>query len=102
MRGDVNESFEFLVFFSQIASELRKSFFVSLPFSDVGPDSDVLVGFTLPGQERKDSRIDPINCAVFGPVAQFALPDLPAANRGPKVAKEFFGMESGIDDAMVL
>ena len=65
-------------------------FFRQFALSDVVPNRYVLVRFPFGIKKRNDGRVDPINAAVFCPIAKLALPNFAAGNRGPKIAYEVF------------
>src|ERR1044071_6516219 len=71
-------------------------------FCDVGANRDVLLRLTRSVHEWKNRRIDPVNAAVFGAIANFPMPGLAAADRLPQIPKERFRMMARVDDAVIL
>ena len=69
---------------------------------DVGADRHVLLGLPRFVDEGNDGRIDPVERAVLGAVANLAAPDFAAGDGAPQVAKKRLWMVAGIDDAMGL
>ena len=53
-------------------------------------------------EEGNDRRVHPVVMSVLGPVAKLAVPDSPVGDRDPEVADEFWRVESGVDDPVVL
>ena len=80
-------------------SQLR---FDVLPGGDVVSNRQVLARFAVTIEERDDGRIDPVERAVLGAVADLASPDPASGDRPPQLAHEFLGVMSRVDDAMVL
>jgi len=68
---------------------------------DVRPDGDVLIGFAALVREGNDGRVDPVVVAVFGAIADFAVPDLAVGDRPPQLAHELLRVILGVDDPVV-
>src|SRR3954466_9898172 len=73
-----------------------------LPLRDVRSNGDILDGFSRRIQKRKNGCINPIDAAVFGPIANLPFPGLTAGDRGPEAAEESFRMMPRIDNPMIL
>ena len=76
--------------------------FQPLAFSDVGADGDILTRFSSRVEKWKNRGRHPVQRAAFGPIADFALPDVSARDGGPEAADKFLWVMSGIDEAMIL
>ena len=90
------------------AAKLRERRLVAQPFfsglarGDVVANREVLPRLALRGDERNDGRIDPVDRAVLGAVAQLAAPDLAVRDRVPQAADVVLRVIRRVDEAMVL
>ena len=53
--------------------------FGSLAIGNISADGDVLAWFALRAHERDDGGVYPVDGAIFGPVFDLTVPNLPAA-----------------------
>src|SRR6266403_4736011 len=78
------------------------SVFGSLALCDVRTDGNVLPGFAIAAQRRDDGRIHPIDRAIFGPVLNLAVPNLPIRDGVVHLLEEFFGVVAGVENPVIL
>ena len=81
MGSDIDKAFELGVLFEQ-------EFVGFDEFSDVRPDGEVPVDLSLGINHRDDGGPDPVERAVFGAVADVALPDLTSGDCFPEIDEE--------------
>ena len=102
MGDGVDDRLELPVLLGELRGDALELLLVGLARSDVGADRDKLLGSAVAPAEGEDGRVDPVAAAVLGPVADFAAPDLAAADGGPERAEEGGRVVPGVDDAVVL
>ena len=73
-----------------------------LALRDVAADRQVLPRLAAVVEERHDGRVDPVERAVLGAIAQLAAPDAALRNRAPELADFVLRVIPGVDDAMIL
>src|SRR5262245_27265479 len=73
-----------------------------LAMREVRADGNVLHRFAGVVQEGDYGGVHPIERAVARAIPNLAMPDAPAGDGPPKIAKEFLRMIAGVDDAMIL
>ena len=59
-------------------------------------------GFPRVVEERHDGRVDPVEVAVLGAVAELAVPDVAVGDRPPELADELLRVIGGVDDPVIL
>src|SRR6266478_4355760 len=78
------------------------SVFSSLALCNVRTDGNVLPRFAIAAQRRDDGRIHPIDRAIFGPVLNLAVPNLPIRDGVIHLLEKFFRVVAGVEDAVIL
>jgi hypothetical protein len=61
---------------------------------DVSADGDVLIRLPAHVEERHDRRVHPVEVAILGAIAKFAMPDLAVGNGSPEFTDELFRVEA--------
>lgn len=72
-----------------------------LLLGDVGADRDIALRSALVVQDRGDGDLHPVRTSVLAPILEFALPDVPAADRRPHLIEQGRGMMTGLDEAVI-
>src|SRR6266404_3978408 len=78
------------------------SVFGSLALCDVRTDGNVLPRFAIAAQRRDDGRIHPIDRAIFGPVLNLAVPNLPIRDGVIHLLEKLFRVMTGVENTMIL
>ena len=87
--------------FNDGRSDPHGTFWIGSMGNNVGADGEVLA--RLPGavHQQDDGRVDPVEGAVFGAVADLAAPDRAAPDGAPEVPHELLRVVAGVQDPVV-
>src|SRR5262245_10906344 len=83
-------------------ADFNDSLFLFFAARDVSPNGNIVRWPSFNITDRKDGGIHPVDGFVLCAISDFPFPNFAARDRSPQIAKEFFRVIAGINDAMVL